>query len=316
MISPGATLRELRERKPLVHQITNYVVMNETANATLALGALPVMAHAREEVEEMVGLASALVLNIGTLSDQWIEAMLLAGSAASARGIPVVLDPVGAGATAYRTDTARRILGEVRVTVLRGNPGEVRRSSAPTRRCEASSRSRLASSLRSSRARPAGSLGSSRPSPARSTTSPMAGGRSPWRTAIHCSLQYRHRLHLVGADRLLPRCEARRAARGCGGGARRARCRRRGRRLTARPAPALPRAALRRARGARPGDARRPGAHNRVVTTLGDVGEFGLLAELERRGLAEGIEHDAAVVDGLVVTQDALVEESTSASTS
>ena len=124
-ISPGATLRELRERKPLVHQITNYVVMNETANATLALGALPVMAHAREEVEEMVGLASALVLNIGTLSEHWIEAMLLAGRAASARGIPVVLDPVGAGATAYRTDTARRILGEVRVTVLRGNAGEV-----------------------------------------------------------------------------------------------------------------------------------------------------------------------------------------------
>jgi hydroxyethylthiazole kinase len=124
-ISPGTTLRELRERKPLVHQITNYVVMNETANATLALGALPVMAHAREEVEEMVGLASALVLNIGTLSEHWIEAMLLAGRAAGARGIPVVLDPVGAGATAYRTDTTRRILDEVRVTVLRGNPGEV-----------------------------------------------------------------------------------------------------------------------------------------------------------------------------------------------
>jgi hydroxyethylthiazole kinase len=124
-VSPGATLRELRERKPLVHQITNYVVMNETANATLALGALPVMAHAPEEVEEMVGLASALVLNIGTLSGHWIEAMLLAGRAASARGIPVVLDPVGAGATAYRTETARRILDEVRVTVLRGNPGEV-----------------------------------------------------------------------------------------------------------------------------------------------------------------------------------------------
>jgi hydroxyethylthiazole kinase len=124
-VSPGATLRELRERKPLVHQITNYVVMNETANATLALGALPVMAHAREEVEEMVGLASALVLNIGTLSEHWIEAMLLAAGAASAHGIPVVLDPVGAGATAYRTDTARRILTEARVTVLRGNPGEV-----------------------------------------------------------------------------------------------------------------------------------------------------------------------------------------------
>lgn len=124
-LSPGTTLRELREKKPLVHQITNYVVMNETANATLALGALPVMAHASEEVEEMVGLASALVLNIGTLSEHWIEAMLIAGRAASSRGIPVVLDPVGAGATAYRTDTAQRILDEVHVTVLRGNAGEV-----------------------------------------------------------------------------------------------------------------------------------------------------------------------------------------------
>jgi hydroxyethylthiazole kinase len=123
--SPGATLRELRERKPLVHQITNYVVMNETANATLAVGALPVMAHAPEEVEEMVGLASALVLNIGTLSEHWIDAMVIAGRAAGERGMPIVLDPVGAGATAYRTYTARRILEEVPVTVLRGNPGEV-----------------------------------------------------------------------------------------------------------------------------------------------------------------------------------------------
>lgn len=124
-VSPGATLRELREQKPLVHQITNYVVMNETANATLAVGALPVMAHASEEVVEMVGLASALVLNIGTLSERWIEAMLLAGRAANVRRIPVVLDPVGVGATAYRTDTARLVLDEVRVNVLRGNPGEV-----------------------------------------------------------------------------------------------------------------------------------------------------------------------------------------------
>ena len=124
-VSPGATLRALRERKPLVHQITNYVVMNETANATLALGALPVMAHAREEVEEMVGLASALVVNIGTLSEPWVEAMLLAGKAANARGIPVVLDPVGAGATRYRTETAKRVLDAVDVTVLRGNAGEV-----------------------------------------------------------------------------------------------------------------------------------------------------------------------------------------------
>jgi hydroxyethylthiazole kinase len=124
-VSPGATLRELRERKPLVHQITNYVVMNETANATLALGALPVMAHAPEEVEEMVGLAGALVLNIGTLSSHWVDAMLLAGRAASARRIPIVLDPVGAGATGYRTETAKRILDEVDVTVLRGNAGEI-----------------------------------------------------------------------------------------------------------------------------------------------------------------------------------------------
>src|SRR5215213_7039203 len=124
-VSPGATLRELRARKPLVHNITNYVVMNETANALLALGALPVMAHAREEVEEMVGLAGAVALNIGTLSPPWVDAMLAAGRAANERRIPVVLDPVGAGATRYRTETAKRILDEVDVTVLRGNAGEV-----------------------------------------------------------------------------------------------------------------------------------------------------------------------------------------------
>jgi hydroxyethylthiazole kinase len=124
-LSAGRTLGELRRAKPLVHQITNYVVMNETANATLALGALPVMAHAVEEVEEMTDLASALVINIGTLSERWVDAMLLAGRAASGRGIPVVLDPVGAGATRYRTEAAKRILREVDVTVLRGNAGEV-----------------------------------------------------------------------------------------------------------------------------------------------------------------------------------------------
>jgi hydroxyethylthiazole kinase len=124
-VSPGATLVGLRDRRPLVHQITNYVVMNETANVTLALGALPVMAHAREEVEEMVALAGALVLNIGTLSPPWVEAMVAAGRAANAHGIPIVLDPVGAGATSYRTRTARQILDEVDVAVLRGNQGEV-----------------------------------------------------------------------------------------------------------------------------------------------------------------------------------------------
>jgi len=124
-VSPGASLRTLRERKPLIHQITNYVVMNETANATLALGALPVMAHAPEEVEEMASVAGALVLNIGTLSKHWIEAMLLAGKAANVAGAPVVLDPVGAGATRLRTETAKRILDEVDVAVVRGNAAEV-----------------------------------------------------------------------------------------------------------------------------------------------------------------------------------------------
>ena len=124
-IDPAEALRRLREQRPLVHQITNYVVMNETANATLALGALPVMAHAREEVEEMAASASALVLNIGTLSPPWVEAMLLAGKAANAAGVPVVLDPVGAGATRYRTETARQILEEVEVSVVRANVGEM-----------------------------------------------------------------------------------------------------------------------------------------------------------------------------------------------
>jgi hydroxyethylthiazole kinase len=121
-VSPGRTLRDLRERRPLVHQITNYVVMNETANATLALGALPVMAHAPQEVEEMAAAAGSLVLNIGTLSEPWIHAMLLAGKAAKG---PIVLDPVGAGATRYRTETAKRLLDALDITVLRGNAAEL-----------------------------------------------------------------------------------------------------------------------------------------------------------------------------------------------
>src|ERR671922_2558489 len=121
-ISPGGTLRELRAHRPLIHQITNYVVMNETANATLSLGALPVMAHAPQEVEEMAAVAGALVLNIGTLSEHWIEAMLLAGKAAKG---PIVLDPVGAGATRYRTETAKRLLGELEIAVVRGNQAEI-----------------------------------------------------------------------------------------------------------------------------------------------------------------------------------------------
>ena len=124
-MSAVSDLAAIRERKPLVHQITNYVVMNETANATLAIGALPVMAHAPQEVEEMASAASALVLNIGTLSDEWIEAMIAAGLAANAAGVPVVLDPVGAGATEYRTDTCRRLLDVLELAVVRGNSAEI-----------------------------------------------------------------------------------------------------------------------------------------------------------------------------------------------
>ncbi len=123
--SPAASLSLIRARRPLVHQITNYVVMNETANITLAIGASPVMAHALGEVEEMASAAAALVLNIGTLSPEWVEAMVLAGRAANRHGAPVVLDPVGAGATTLRTDAARRILAEVSVTIVRGNAAEV-----------------------------------------------------------------------------------------------------------------------------------------------------------------------------------------------
>jgi hydroxyethylthiazole kinase len=125
MATPDQVLAAPREQTPLVHNITNYVVIDFTANALLALGASPVMAHAPNEVEEMAGLAGALVLNIGALEDAWVESMILAGRAANAGGIPVVLDPVGAGATRLRTDAALRILREVKVTVIRGNASEV-----------------------------------------------------------------------------------------------------------------------------------------------------------------------------------------------
>jgi hydroxyethylthiazole kinase len=121
----GEKLEEIREKKPLLHHITNYVVMNETANLTLALGALPVMAHAHEEVEEMVSLASCLVLNMGTLEPYWVESILKAGRKANELEVPVVFDPVGAGATKYRTETAKRIIDEIKIDVLRGNAGEI-----------------------------------------------------------------------------------------------------------------------------------------------------------------------------------------------
>ncbi len=121
----GEALKSIRDKKPLVHNITNYVVMNWTANILLACGASPVMAHAHEEVEEMVSLAGALVLNIGTLTPKWVDAMIRAGKKANEKNIPVVLDPVGSGATKLRTNSTKRIIDEVKVDVIRGNASEV-----------------------------------------------------------------------------------------------------------------------------------------------------------------------------------------------
>lgn len=119
-------LARLRATAPLVHNITNYVVMNTTANALLAIGASPIMAHAVEEMEDLAGIAGALVLNIGTLCAPWIDAMFVAGRRARMRGIPIVIDPVGSGASRLRTETARRLVGELGPAIVRGNASEVR----------------------------------------------------------------------------------------------------------------------------------------------------------------------------------------------
>ena len=115
----------IRKKSPLVHNITNYVVMNNTANALLALGASPVMAHAEPEVADMVGISGALIINIGTLSDRWIKSMFIAAARAKELNIPIVLDPVGVGATAYRTRTARELIHTVPPTIIRGNSSEI-----------------------------------------------------------------------------------------------------------------------------------------------------------------------------------------------
>jgi hydroxyethylthiazole kinase len=118
-------LARIHDRHPLVHHMTNFVVMNDTANLTLALGALPVMAHAKEEVAEMVSAAGALVLNPGTLTPEWVEAMLIAAKRANELGVPVIYDPVGVGATKLRNETGERFLADLRLAVIRGNSGEV-----------------------------------------------------------------------------------------------------------------------------------------------------------------------------------------------
>jgi hydroxyethylthiazole kinase len=119
------SITAIKKQAPIIHNITNYVVMNSTANALLAIGASPVMAHATEEVEEMVEIAQALVINIGTLSEHWVASMFKALHQARKRGIPVIFDPVGAGATAYRTRTARELIERGKPTIIRGNASEI-----------------------------------------------------------------------------------------------------------------------------------------------------------------------------------------------
>ncbi|MGN7166692.1 hydroxyethylthiazole kinase [Paenibacillus cellulositrophicus] len=127
MFPSGLTQLPLRikEQRPLIHNMTNVVVTNFTANGLLALGASPVMAYAKEEVADMARVAQAVVLNLGTLSSELVEAAIIAGRSANDHGAPVFLDPVGAGATAFRTEAALRILREVRVSLVRGNAAEV-----------------------------------------------------------------------------------------------------------------------------------------------------------------------------------------------
>lgn len=125
MMHLGERMDQVREKSPLVHHITNYVTANDCANACLAVGASPVMADAIEEAADMAGISSALVINIGMLNAGKIQSMLAAGRRANERGIPVILDPVGCGATPFRNRMAAMLLQKIRFSVIRGNASEI-----------------------------------------------------------------------------------------------------------------------------------------------------------------------------------------------
>lgn len=121
----AALVTELRNKVPLVHNITNYVTVNDCANAVLAIGASPIMAEDMEETQDITSISSALVINIGTLNKRTIDSMIASGKKANELGIPVILDPVGAGASKLRNDTTEAILQQVKLAVLRGNMSEI-----------------------------------------------------------------------------------------------------------------------------------------------------------------------------------------------
>jgi len=125
MSETAEILKKVKEHKPLVHHITNWVTIYDCANIVRAIGALPVMAHAKEEAADMAKIASALVLNIGTLTNELIESMKLAGKAANEKGIPIVLDAVGVGATKLRDDKALELLKELKINIIKGNASEI-----------------------------------------------------------------------------------------------------------------------------------------------------------------------------------------------
>ena len=119
-------LNRLKNKKPLIHNITNYVTVNDCANILLAIGASPIMADDLKEAADITSIASALVINIGTLNERTIESMIASGKKANELNIPVVLDPVGAGASLFRNETTKRILEEIKISVLRGNMSEIK----------------------------------------------------------------------------------------------------------------------------------------------------------------------------------------------
>ncbi|MDR0597814.1 MAG: hydroxyethylthiazole kinase [Treponema sp.] len=142
----AALTGRVREKKPLIHHITNYVTVNDCANITLAIGASPIMADAIGEAADIAAMANALVLNMGTLNERVIPSMLAAGKSANRQGAPVVFDPVGAGASKLRNETVETLLGEIRMSVIRGNISEMRFVAglrADTRGVDASSKDTL-----------------------------------------------------------------------------------------------------------------------------------------------------------------------------
>lgn len=126
LIKIGNLLNEVRNKKPLVHNITNYVTVNDCANILLAIGASPIMADDIKEAADITKISSALVINIGTLNERTIESMIASGKKANELNIPVIFDPVGAGASDFRNSTTKRLLEEVKISVLRGNMSEIK----------------------------------------------------------------------------------------------------------------------------------------------------------------------------------------------